>query len=210
VSTVQDFLDEQAPRVALKKAADLERQLRITASKYVFMHAEFDEDEAFRYSLERWFGTSGKSSALFVGLNPSTATASIDDPTIRREVGYTRDWGYTRYLKANLYAFRSTNPKALYANPCPARAPSLPGYEKVGRRNMAAIQALMDRADVIVACWGANKLHPAAIAIAELILADPRTRCLGLTKDGAPRHPLYLPKNAALVPIAPAKGYVAL
>lgn len=167
---------------------------------YAFKTAEFDKDERFRYSLERWFSMSGKSSVLWVGLNPSTADADIDDPTIRREAEYTRAWGFTRYLKANVHAYRSTNPKWLYGQ----------GFDPVGLRNRVVIEELMSRADLIVACWGRNKLHPGAVEIAKIILADPRTRCLGVTKGGAVKHPLYLAKTTSLQQVAPAKGYIAL
>lgn len=174
---------------------------------YAFSGAEFDieQPELWRYSLERRFTYLRPRlpaiwrSVLFVGLNPSTATAEQDDPTIRREAGFARDWGFERYLKGNVYALRSTDPKALYS-----------AVDPVGPRNRATLKALMDRADLIVAAWGANKLHPAAVEIAQMILADPRTRCLGVTKGGAPKHPLYLSKSTPLQMVAPAKGYIAL
>lgn len=169
---------------------------------YARMSADFDgrHPEIWRYSLERWLNDVGARTVLFCGLNPSTATHEVDDPTIRREVGFTQAWGFDRYVKVNVYAKRSTDPKALYT--C--------AHDPVGPRNLRTLKTLMDRAELIVAAWGANKLHPAAIEIAEMILADPRTKCLGLTKQGAPKHPLYLKKDSALVTIPPGKGYIAL
>lgn len=175
--------------------------------KYAFSTAEFDKErpELYRYSLERLFSfllprlPQVRRTVLFVGLNPSTATAEEDDPTIRREVGYAQDWCFDRYLKGNVYALRSTDPSALYDS-----------VDPVGPHNKATLKRLMDRADLIVAAWGANKLHPAAVEIAQMILADPRTRCLGVTKGGAPKHPLYLSKTTPLQMVAPAKGYIAL
>lgn len=201
---------------------------------YAHMAADFDLDhpELWRYSLERRFTIvlprvpATLRSVLFVGLNPSTATHEVDDPTIRREVGFAKAWGYDRYIKANVYALRSTDPKKLYENfewGCENclkhRHPDVcvrlqedgrVCNDKVGPRNKRTIQTLMDEAELIVACWGANKLHEGAVDIAKMIMADPRTRCLGLTKDGAPRHPLYLPKTTPLQMVAPGKGYVAL
>lgn len=168
-------------------------------ANYAFKSADFDENDIWRYGLERWLNMTSTRTVAFFGLNPSVADHEIDDPTIRREVGFTRAWGFARYLKGNVYALRSTDPKALYS-----------AVDPVGPRNRATLKALMDRADLIVAAWGANKLHPAAIEIAQMILADPRTRCLGVTKGGAPKHPLYLAKTTPLQMVAPAKGYIEL
>jgi hypothetical protein len=81
--------------------------------KYLDMGAEMSECGEYRYWLSRRL-SMGERFVLFVGLNPSTADAMQDDPTIRREVDFARRWGYDWYLKGNVYAYRSTDPKRLY------------------------------------------------------------------------------------------------
>lgn len=73
----------------------------------------------YRYKLWRVTGAPGTSVALFVMLNPSTADATDDDPTIRRCIRFARDWGHARLLVANLYALRATDPRALSRHPDP-------------------------------------------------------------------------------------------
>ena len=67
----------------------------------------------YRYTLHRQWGNGGH--VLWVMCNPSTATATVDDPTVRRELGFARDWGFGRYVKVNAYGLRSTDPKGLWS-----------------------------------------------------------------------------------------------
>jgi hypothetical protein len=138
----------------------------------------------WRYALERRWGTG--PFVLFVGLNPSTADESVDDPTIRRCIGFAKAWGFGGLLMGNLFAFRATSPRDL----CRALDP-------VGPDTDVWLGTLSVRASVVVAAWGA---HPFALSRSEDVLAllGDDVCCLGTTKSGAPRHPLYLPKTAAL------------
>ncbi len=116
-------------------------------------------------------------------LNPSTADAIQDDPTIRRCMGFARDWGYSRLIVRNLFSIRATNPKDLLTLTAPIG----------GSAGNRALQAALN-ADSIVAAWGAfvpfNRLTRA-----HKLLADADLLCLGTTKDGSPRHPLYVRKD---------------
>ncbi|MCA9242371.1 MAG: DUF1643 domain-containing protein [Phycisphaerales bacterium] len=139
--------------------------------------ATFSRCRRYRYAL--WRVWDNGPLALFIGLNPSTADAERNDPTVRRCIGFARDWGYAGLLVANIFAFRSTDPKGLTetANP-------------VGPRNNHWIVRLHQRADITIAAWGVGgALHNRGRAVLSR-LTDPH--CLGETKAGAPRHPLYV------------------
>jgi hypothetical protein len=131
----------------------------------------------------------GERTVLFVGLNPSTADQTQDDPTIRRCAGFARKWGYDWLLMGNLNAFRSTDPRKLPTDPLDA----------VGPENQEALDWMIHRADLIVAAWGKNRLNSYAATLAERICRLERTRCLGRNSDGTPKHPLYLSANSPLI-----------
>lgn len=143
----------------------------------------------YRYTLSREWDSS-RPTVLFVCLNPSTADASKDDPTIRRLVGFAKQWGYGKLWVANLFAFRATKPEDMKA----ARDP-------IGPKNDFLIQRLDEMASlsggITVAAWGAHGNHLNRAEEVLKLLRDPYH--LGLTKGGQPRHPLYLPKN--VVPV---------
>jgi hypothetical protein len=120
---------------------------------------------------------------LFVMLNPSTADASRDDPTIRRCVGFAKAWGFGALSVANLFALRSTDPSVL-----------LSAQDPVGPDNDAMILELARKASLVVAAWGAHKVAARRAAAVQSLL--PKAVCLGLTSSGQPRHPLYAPGNA--------------
>lgn len=147
--------------------------------------AEISDCGRFRYSLTRdWSGlfpAREPGSVLWIMLNPSTADGTADDPTIHRIVGFTRVWGFHTMLVANLYAYRSTDPKQLW------RVEDRCG----GVRNDQVIQTLSREAALVVAAWGANAEVGRARRVAELV-GRPMV-CLGTTAKGFPRHPLYVP-----------------
>ncbi|MCW8102693.1 DUF6248 family natural product biosynthesis protein [Streptomyces tauricus] len=153
----------------------------------------------YRYRLERGglppLNENGRESdpdrtATFVMLNPSTATADTDDPTVRRCIDYARRWGCGRLLVVNLYAWRATKPAALWAAEDPV-APENDDYLA------AAASAAAQRSEPLVAAWGANATPERAAAVLRLPGMD-RLTALAFTKERQPRHPLYL--AAELVP----------
>lgn len=153
--------------------------------------ARFSKCRQFRYVLTREF--DGDSTCLFVMLNPSTADADQDDPTIRRCIGFTKRQGFGRLEVVNLYAFRSTSPAGLSAASNP-----------VGPDNDAEIQEALERADLVVAAWGNNTGfdHGRVADVMTLIKRSAKpVKCFGLTKQGQPRHPLYLRSDTGLVPL---------
>lgn len=153
--------------------------------------AALSDDGHYRYELGRvWAPDDGL--VLFVMLNPSTADANHDDPTIRRCVGFARRWGYGGVLVGNLYAYRATDPRELDTADDP-----------IGRGNEDALYRMARRASLIVAAWGAQPARGGYVwregSIANGPLYEREVYALGLTKAGHPRHPLYVPGDAELV-----------
>ena len=154
------------------------------------MSAIFSEDRRHRYTLERIIpggATEQGATVLFVCLNPSTADEIQDDPTVRRCLGYAKRWGFSRLVVCNIFALRSTDPKALYEHPDP-----------VGPANDRHLLGEAIRADRVVAAWGFHGGHELRGATVLRMLLDlkPEIHVLGQTKDGHPRHPLYLRADA--------------
>lgn len=130
-----------------------------------------------------------KSTAFFVMLNPSTADASIDDPTIRRCRGFAKLWQCNGIVVGNLYAMRATDPKDLYESKDP-----------VGPDNEKWIQRLLHEHGDVVCAWGDNARKDQVEWFTHRVRqANARMWCLGITKKGAPRHPLYLKKDTPLI-----------
>jgi hypothetical protein len=155
--------------------------------KYLHTDAELSPCGRYRYWLSRRLAM-GERAILFVGLNPSTADASQDDPTIRRCVGFARSWGFDWLFMGNVNAFRSTDPNGLPADP----------IEAVGLGNQEALTWMSQKAEIVVAAWGANPLNRYAHSLADRIVRLPNARHLGLTKAGHPKHPLYLAASTPL------------
>lgn len=132
-------------------------------------------------------------TCLFVMLNPSTADGDVDDPTIRRCVGFAKVWQYDRVEIVNLFAFRATKPEALFA--------LSHADDPVGWKNQEYVMRAVREADVIVCAWGA---HGGYLGQNETVLGwieTEKTFSIGpLTKNGHPPHPLYLPAVTPLVP----------
>ncbi len=135
----------------------------------------------YRYAL--WRRWQPGPALLFVMLNPSTADAANNDPTIRRCIGFAQSWGFGSLLVGNLFALRTPSPKRLLK----ARAP-------VGPDNAEWLQRLQQHAELTVAGWGNHGQYRRAGTKMRLLLTDPKV--LGLTKLGEPRHPLYVPASA--------------
>ncbi len=147
----------------------------------------------YRYSLMRRWDQG--SPLRFVMLNPSTADATVDDPTIRRCMGFARREGYAALIVVNLYAYRSTDPKALLT----CADPVGPSNDEILRLHLMSARS---GPTPVVAAWG---LHGRTSRVAEVLslTSDVDWRCLGTTKDGHPRHPLYVRGDQPLVPFTP-------
>jgi hypothetical protein len=136
----------------------------------------------YRYYLGRCW--DNKLPVLsFIMLNPSTADAEIDDHTIRRCIGFAKLNGFGGIAVVNLFAFRATEPSELYLTPDP-----------FGPDNVEHLKDILFFSNQgktkIVAAWGAHKAVADFKALSQLRGAP--LYCLGKTKDGHPRHPLYV------------------
>lgn len=151
--------------------------------------ALLSKDGLYRWWLSRRWAPG--PYVLFIGFNPSTADAEKDDPTIRREVQFAKDWGFSAMAKVNLFAWRSTDPAALRSKDV---------RDPIGRWNEHWISFLGLKTDTVVAAWG-GLVAPHWLTQANGVRAmfgRHGLYCLGRTKDGHPRHPLYLPKAQGL------------
>lgn len=144
--------------------------------------AKLSECRKYRYALWRIWDDS-KPYAMFIGLNPSTADETEDDPTINRCINYSKDWGYGGLCMANLFAFRATDPVDMMASD-----------EPIGSDNDEWIKKLAKEAGVIVAAWGNDGSHLDRSKKVMDMISD--LMCLKLNKTGEPAHPLYQPGTA--------------
>jgi len=156
----------------------------------------------YRYSLRRTWNDDSRG-VLWVMLNPSTADASKDDPTIRKVCGFTRQWCFGDALVCNLFAFRATDPKELQ------RAHKR-GVDIIGPENLEHLRKWSQRAQRIVVAWGAHaEPYDATVDRVMTVLRSHNHQlyCLGTSKSGQPRHPLMLAYSTPVVAF-PVSGQV--
>jgi hypothetical protein len=142
----------------------------------------------YRYLLRRAWDHD-KPRALFVMLNPSTADATVDDATIRSCIRLSRGFGYGSFEVVNLFSWRATDPKDLAASPTP-----------IGSEQYGITDAAIARCDIPICAWGA---HPMANGhgrrmVEQISASRPAAFCLGKTKAGEPKHPLYIKSGTPL------------
>lgn len=160
--------------------------------KHMHRSAEISECGRYRWWLRRSWNlwdangrhVKGKGVCCFVMLNPSTADGTQDDPTIRRCIRFARDWGYTTLSVRNLFPWRATDPSELF------HAETVTGGARGDSEVLTACTA-----DLLVAAWGANVpfgRDKEILKIWATYYAGVDVYCLGKTKQGCPRHPLYV------------------
>jgi hypothetical protein len=170
--------------------------------------AEISAAGVYRYRLWRsWDPT--RPGCTWIMLNPSTADGLHDDPTIRRCIGFATRWGFGRIDVFNLFGLRTSDPRELRTHPNPvgpandarilehARALTTSPYRPVA--STAAGTPPMPYGPIVVCAWGATFGKAARVETVRRHLERQGvfTSCVGeLTKDGHPRHPLYLPGDA--------------
>ena len=142
----------------------------------------------YRYSLWReWCANSPR--VAFIMLNPSTADDQKDDPTIRRCIGFAYAWGFGALEVVNLFAYRATNSRKL-----------LRVDDPVGAENDDYIMQAVERCSYVVVAWGTKGvLLDRDRQVIRLLAGWRHVRCLGVTKNGHPKHPLYVRRNTKLV-----------
>ncbi len=149
--------------------------------------AVYSDCERYRYTLTRTWDDTGPQ-ALFIMLNPSTATELQNDPTVERCERRARILGCGAFRVTNIFAWRDTDPQAMRA-----------AADPVGPDNDAAITDsattwVRDPHDPVIAAWGTHGAHlgRGRAVIALLHQTGRPLLTLGITKDGHPRHPLYI------------------
>jgi hypothetical protein len=162
-----------------------------TKISYLEMSAEFSEGRTLRYWLERAWSLTNRRRLVVIGLNPSTADDLVDDPTIRRCVNFAKREMCGGLIMVNLFGYRATSPIDLIAA-------TDPGGGEVANQYLLTACMAPDR--VVVAAWGVHGSHrgrgPRVLQM--LRRENVEVFHLGLTKDGHPKHPLYL---AATTPL---------
>lgn len=153
--------------------------------KIIESTATFSPCRTWRYSLlRRW---AKGDYAMFIGLNPSTADETQDDPTVRRCIRYSQSWGYSALYMTNIFAFRSTDPHVMKRFDDP-----------IGPENDTALIRLSADAGIVIAAWGTHGAHMQRGDDVRQFLH--RMHVLKLTKGGHPCHPLYLKADLKPVP----------
>lgn len=153
--------------------------------------AIFSDCRRWRYSLWRRFSDipcRPKQFCAFIGLNPSTADETIDDPTVRRCIRFAKSWNFGGMIMLNLFAYRATDPNVMKAFPHP-----------VGEFNDFTIDTVCRSVGQVVCCWGNHGSFQNRSDHVGEILSDVPTWCFGTTKTGEPKHPLYLRGDSELI-----------
>ncbi|MEZ9153267.1 DUF1643 domain-containing protein [Vibrio sp. F13] len=147
--------------------------------------ARLSDCSTYRYELWRTWDES-KPYAMFIGLNPSTADETEDDPTIRRCINLAKSWGYGGLCMANLFAYRATQPEDMKRATNP-----------IGDENDETLTRLSKSAGVIVGAWGNDGVFLNRSEDVRALV--PEINVLKVNKSGEPAHPLYL--KSTLTPI---------
>lgn len=153
---------------------------------FMYSGARFSDCGRYRFSLWRIWDKN-KDCVAFIGLNPSTANATTDDPTIRRVIKFGADNGYGGIYMLNLFTLISPDPSYLKKS---IISPDLLANFHLEHHSGYPIK---DR----VFCWGSFK--EAKERANEVIKMFPNALCLGQNQDGSPKHPLYLKGNTKLI-----------
>lgn len=157
-------------------------------SEPIIRAAEIDGD--CRWTLRRAWGPG--PPILWCGFNPSTADGLVDDPTMRREIGFSFRWGFGSLVKVNMFPFRTSKPTEL------RRWLKTEGSSDLCDENLRRIQIEIAKIDTVVAAWGAGSGHEAGDFLTAVHWDDKipwRWKCLGVNDDFTPRHTLARGKN---------------
>lgn len=154
----------------------------------VARNAVISDDLLYRYQLKRWWDDALPFALLWM-LNPSKADAAKDDPTIRRCTYFVRRAGCGGFMVVNWFGLRATDPKELTS-----------AADPIGPENDGWIRNSISLCSgPIIAAWGAHKIIAPRLPRLKSLMRNREMFCLGTTKDGHPRHPLYVPNAQPLV-----------
>lgn len=130
-----------------------------------------------------------ESYVQFIGLNPSTADETKNDPTVTRCIDFARRWGFGSMVMSNLFAWRDTLPENMKAAPAP-----------IGPDNDQWLLELASGAGLVVAAWGNHGKHMGRQDAVKKLLEAIEMKCFLITGQGCPIHPLYQPAARQLIP----------
>ena len=149
--------------------------------------AKLSDCRAYRFALWRTWDDS-KPHVMFVGLNPSTADETTDDPTLIRCINFAKSWGFGGVCMANIFAYRATEPSAMKA-----------ATDPIGSANNDWLVGLSNEAGLVVAAWGNDGSYLGRSEQVKQLLSN--LHCLKLNKSGEPAHPLYQKADMKPVPM---------
>lgn len=147
--------------------------------KIQYSKARFSKNKCHRYFLERCWNKK-KPALMIIGLNPSTADAINNDPTVARCINFGKTWGYGRIYMMNIFAYRATNPIIMKA----AKNP-------IGKENDKWLVRVAARSDMILAAWGNHGFYLDRDIQIITLLKKYKLFCLDKNVTGCPKHPLY-------------------
>ena len=147
----------------------------------ILRKARFSIDKKHRYRLSRHWDLN-KPQLLYIMLNPSIGNETIDDPTIRRLLSFTRKFDYGGFFVGNLFTYITPNPKTLDTS--------------IGltNKNLNILTNLASKVDKVVYAWGNYIEEPNEL---KTFISNPM--CFGKNINGTPKHPLYLPSDSKLL-----------
>ena len=144
----------------------------------------FSPCRTYRYTLWRTWDMFNPTFLQVIGLNPSIADEILDDNTVRRCINYAQRWGYGALCMTNIFAYRATDPMKLRTESDP-----------VGPENDLWLLQIAQEASLILAAWGVHGAYLCRGEAVQALLQRQQLVCLGETKEGFPRHPLYMAKT---------------
>ncbi|VAW44932.1 generated by GeneMarkS [hydrothermal vent metagenome] len=149
--------------------------------------AKLSDCRKYRFALWRTWDDS-KPHVMFVGLNPSTADETTDDPTLTRCINFAKSWNFGGVCMANIFAYRATEPSAMKV-----------AKDPIGSENNDWLIGLSNEAGLVVAAWGNDGSYLGRSEQVKQLL--PNLHCLKLNKSGEPAHPLYQKADMKPVPM---------
>lgn len=173
---------------------------------------EFSPCRRYRYTLWREFygfhainppllpleGNEAHNYLMVIGLNPSTADETLDDPTIRRCIDFAKRWGFGALCMTNLFAFRATDPEVMKRT----LAPEGETIDSNTSRNCRWLLKTARGAGMILVAWGKHGIYRERQTTVLRMLGQYKLHALAINKDGSPKHPLYVRGDTSPIPFA--------
>lgn len=167
------------------------------APTFTMKTAVFSDCRQYRYALWREIDQMHATRGILavIGLNPSTADETLDDPTIRRVKRFAFDWGFGALCMLNLFAFRATDPDQMMIAPDPIG----------GVRNMENILLGCGTAGMVLCAWGKGGRYMDQDKAVTKMLAEANVslHCLSVNQNGTPKHPLYVAADVRPIAFKP-------